>query len=209
MARNDLDDVPKRPRVTVNCDMGEAYGNWKMVRAAFLEEGMQCDLTFDLKGPDEDLMPLIDIANVACGFHGGDPVVMHNTIKLAKKHGVLVGAHPSLPDREGFGRRYIDISPEHLYDQLVYQIGALTGMLRAEDMPLNHIKTHGYLWRLCEGSEAHCKAVLDAIELFGVPMLVIAGTRMETMAKVRGMPYVPEFYPDIHYNEDGSLMSIL
>lgn len=187
---HDEQEEPTRPRVTVNCDMGEAFGSWKM-------------------GPDEDLMPLIDMANVACGFHGGDPVVMHTTIKLAKKHGVLVGAHPSLPDREGFGRRHIDLSPENLYDQLVYQVGALTGMLRAEGMSLNHIKTHGYLWRMCEASEAHCSAVMDAVELFDVPMLIIAGTRMESMARGRRIPYVPEFYPDIFYNEEGKLMSIL
>lgn len=154
-------------------------------------------------------MPLIDLANVACGFHGGDPVVMRKTVQLAKKHGVPVGAHPSLPDREGFGRRHIDLSPDDLFAQLVYQIGALEWMLRSENMKLNHIKTHGYLWRYCESSEAHCRAVMQAIQVFGVPMLVIAETRMEKMAAEMGIPYIPEFYPDIYYNEEGKLMSIL
>jgi UPF0271 protein len=154
-------------------------------------------------------MPLIDLANVACGFHGGDPVIMHRTIRLAKKHGVLVGAHPSLPDREGFGRRHLDISPSDLFDQLVYQIGAVEGMLRAEGMRLNHIKTHGYLWRLCEGSREHCAAVMDAIQLFDVPALIIANTKMEEMALERGMPFLPEFYPDLNYNDQGQLLSIV
>jgi UPF0271 protein len=177
-------------RVTINCDMGEGYGAWKM-------------------GPDEELMPLIDLANIACGFHGGDPVVMHNTIKLAKKHGVPVGAHPSLPDREGFGRRHIDISPEKLFDQIVYQIGAIAGMLKAEGMELNHVKTHGYLWRVCQNSEQHCEAVIRAVKVFEAPMLVISGTRQEEMARQMGVSYVPEFYPDLFYNEEGKLMPIL
>lgn len=154
-------------------------------------------------------MPLIDLANVACGFHGGDPVVMHKTIKLAKKYNVPVGAHPSLPDREGFGRRHIDISPSDLYDQLVYQIGAVSGMLRAEGMKMNHVKTHGYLWRMCENSDTHCEACLKAIMLFEVSCLGIAGTRMESMAEELGLEFIPEFYPDIHHNEDAKLMSIL
>jgi 5-oxoprolinase (ATP-hydrolysing) subunit A len=162
-----------------------------------------------MKGPDEELMPLIDIANVACGFHGGDPVVMHKTIKLAKQYGVLVGAHPSLPDREGFGRRHIDISPSDLFDQLVYQIGAFAGMLRAENMKLHHVKTHGYLWRMCQNSDEHCRAVMDAVKVFDTRIMVIAGTNMEKMATEMGFDVIPEFYPDIHYNEQGQLMSIL
>jgi UPF0271 protein len=154
-------------------------------------------------------MPLIDLANIACGFHGGDPVIMHNTIRLAKANNVPVGAHPSLPDREGFGRRHIDLSPSDLFDQIVYQVGALAGMLKAEDMPLNHIKTHGYLWRMCEASQPHCDAVMRAAKVFEVPMLLISGTCMEKTAKAMGMKYIPEFYPDVHYNEEARLMSIL
>ena len=155
-------------------------------------------------------MPLIDLANVACGFHGGDPVIMHRTIRLAKANNVPVGAHPSLPDRDGFGRRYIDISPDHLFDQLVYQIGAMKAMLAVEELPLNHIKTHGYLWRMCEDSEDHCTAVMKACAVFApTPLLIIKGTRMERMANEMGISYVPEFYPDLFYKEDGKLMSIL
>ncbi|OQU98356.1 hypothetical protein CLAIMM_04153 [Cladophialophora immunda] len=182
--------TPDAPLVTINCDMGEGYGAWKM-------------------GPDEELMPLIEMANVACGFHAGDPVTMHRTIRLAKQHGVLVGAHPSMPDREGFGRRHMDMSPSDLFDQLVYQVGALVGMLKAEGMTLSHVKTHGYLWRYCEKSPDHCKAVLEAIQVFEVPALIIKNTRMEKMAAEMGMPFLAEFYPDLHYNDEGQLMSIL
>jgi UPF0271 protein len=162
----------------------------------------------DRKGPDEELMPLIDLANVACGFHGGDPVIMHKTVKLAKKHNVPVGAHPSLPDREGFGRRYIDISASDLYDQLVYQIGALVGFLKAEEMPLNHIKMHGYLYKMCEASEAHCEAVIKAVKLFSVPLLQVAGCSLEKMAAKHGVPFIPEFYPDLHYSIEGRLVPL-
>ncbi|EXJ77077.1 hypothetical protein A1O3_10235 [Capronia epimyces CBS 606.96] len=161
------------------------------------------------KGPDDELMPMIDLANVACGFHGGDPVTMHKTIKLAKKYNVPVGAHPSLPDREGFGRRYIDISPADLYDQLVYQIGALVGMLRAEGMELNHVKTHGYLYRFTQASEEHCEAVIRAIKLFNVPCVQVAGSRQEKMAAKFGVPFIPEFYPDLHYDTAGGLVPLL
>jgi UPF0271 protein len=154
-------------------------------------------------------MPLIDLANIACGFHGGDPVVMHTTIKLAKQHNIPVGAHPSLPDREGFGRRYIDISAENLFDQIVYQVGAISGMLKAEGMKLNHVKSHGYLWRMCQNSEDHCRAFIKAVQVFDVPMLIISGTRQEEMAKEMGISYIPEFYPDIFYDESGKLMPLL
>lgn len=196
-------------KVTINCDMGEGYGIWKMVGAPNHVLSRQKSHNIQIQGPDEDLMPLIDLANVACGFHGGDPVVMHRTIKLAKQHGIPVGAHPSLPDREGFGRRHIDISASDLFDQLVYQIGALVGMLKAEGMALNHIKPHGYLWRMCEASDDHAKAIMEAVKVFAVPILVISGTNLERKAKEAGLPYTPEFYPDIHYNDDAKLMSIL
>jgi hypothetical protein len=109
---------------TINCDMGEAFGLYRM-------------------GDDAGLMPLIDIANVACGFHASDFNHMRSTVRLAKAHGVAVGAHPSLPDLQGFGRREMKIGREELANCLIYQIGALKGFLDAEGMKLNHIKPHG------------------------------------------------------------------
>ena len=213
MPANGTNNCTRGNRVSVNCDMGEGYGMWKMVslhcRCLVLLYYPRVLTYRSFQGPDDELMPLIDLANVACGFHGGDPVVMHKTIRLAKRHGVPVGAHPSLPDREGFGRRHIDISPSDLFDQLVYQVGALVGILKAEGMPLNHIKTHGYVWRLCESSNEHCEAVMKACQVFRVPILVIAKTKMEAMAQTIGIDYISEFYPDIFYREDGKLMSIV
>ena len=111
----------------LNCDMGEAFGIYSF-------------------GADEALMPHIGLANVACGFHGGDPVVLQETVRLAKSHGVRVGAHPSYPDREGFGRRAIEMGREELAACLIYQIGALRGFLDAEGMELSHVKPHGALY---------------------------------------------------------------
>src|SRR5690349_13663379 len=110
----------------INCDMGESFGLYHM-------------------GDDEGMMPHITVANVACGFHGSDPTVMRKTVQLAKRFGVKVGAHPSLPDLQGFGRREMKIGREELRDILLYQIGALTAFLKAEGMPLNHVKPHGAL----------------------------------------------------------------
>ena len=113
--------------IAINCDIGEGYGLY----------------TF---GNDERIMPFISIANVACGFHASDPSVMHTTVRLALAHGVKVGAHPSLPDRQGFGRREMQMEREELRDLLIYQVGALKGFLEAAGAPLNHIKPHGALF---------------------------------------------------------------
>jgi len=111
----------------LNCDMGESFGLWSL-------------------GDDEALMPLISMANVACGFHAGDPVVMRQTVALAKLHGVRVGAHPGYPDLEGFGRRAMDMDADELTAAILYQAGALKAFLDEQDMPLNHLKPHGALY---------------------------------------------------------------
>src|SRR5687768_7353946 len=113
--------------VAINCDMGEAFSIY------------HC-------GDDDGIMPYITVANVACGFHASDPMVMRRTVALAKQHGVKVGAHPSLPDREGFGRREMKMEPAELTAAVMYQTGALAAFLRAEGMELNHIKPHGALY---------------------------------------------------------------
>src|SRR6187431_2203495 len=121
--------VPEAPRMrlTINCDMGEGFGLYRI-------------------GDDAAMMPHIDLANVACGFHASEPTTMRATVRLAKRHGVKVGAHPSLPDLQGFGRREMKIGREELANCLIYQVGALKGFLDAEGMPLNHIKPHGSLY---------------------------------------------------------------
>jgi len=172
---------------TINCDMGESFGLYKM-------------------GDDAALMPFLDIANVACGFHASDYNHMRTTVKLAREHGVKVGAHPSLPDLQGFGRREMKLPREELANCLIYQIGALMGFLRAENMPLNHIKPHGVLYGMAARDENVANAVADAALVFKVPLLGMAGTLHETIYPARGLEFVPEFYADLDYSDDGGLI---
>jgi UPF0271 protein len=167
--------------------MGESFGLYKM-------------------GDDAGIMPYITIANVACGFHGSDPTVMHKTVRLAKTHGVKVGAHPSLPDLQGFGRREMKMDAKELTDCLIYQVGALRAFLDAEGMKLNHIKPHGALYGMAARSEEIANAICDAADVFGVPLLGMAGTKHEEVYTKRGFAFVPEFYVDLDYDKDGRLI---
>lgn len=171
----------------INCDMGESFGLYRM-------------------GDDAAIMSYITIANVACGFHASDPTVMARTVRLAKKHGVKVGAHPSLPDLQGFGRREMKMQPDELTDCIIYQVGALTGFLEREGMPLNHIKPHGALYGMAARSEEVARAVAKAAEVFKVPLMGMAGTIHEKVYKAAGVPFISEFYVDLDYAEDGSLI---
>jgi UPF0271 protein len=173
--------------VVINCDMGEAFGLYRM-------------------GDDEAIMPLITVANVACGFHASDPVVMHKTVRLAKRHGVKVGAHPSLPDLQGFGRREMKIPRAELADLIVYQVGALKGFLDAEGMALNHVKPHGVLYGMAARQEEVAQAVCDAADVFGVPLFGMAGTLHEKVYGARGHRFVSEFYADLDYDGNGGLI---
>src|SRR3989441_13330398 len=113
-------------RIDLNCDMGESYGAWKI-------------------GADAEVMPHISSANIACGFHGGDPATIRRTVRLAVDRGVAIGAHPSLPDLQGFGRRVMKIKPQEMYDLVVYQAGAVEAFARAAGARLHHVKCHGAL----------------------------------------------------------------
>ncbi len=171
----------------INCDMGESYGLYKL-------------------GEDEKLMPIISLANVACGFHGSDPNHMRATVRLAKMHDVRVGAHPSLPDRQGFGRRAMEIEREELANIIIYQVGALKGFLDAEGIDLNHIKPHGALYGMASRNEDVAHAVCDAADVFGVVLLGMKNTLHEKIYKKRGHRFMAEFYADLSYNDDGSLI---
>ncbi len=173
--------------IEMNCDMGEGYGLYKM-------------------GDDEGLMGYITVANVACGFHASDPMIMQKTVRLAKEHGVKVGAHPSLPDLQGFGRRAMVIAPQEVTAAIIYQVGALKAFLEAEDMALNHIKPHGALYGMAARDEAIANAVCDAAVHFGVSLYGMANTMHETVYAARGIPLVPEFYADLDYNKNGGLI---
>src|ERR1700681_2083698 len=131
-------------RMTINGDMGEGFSLYRL-------------------GNDAALMPLIDLANVACGFHASDPSIMHATGRLARQHGVKVGAHPSLPDLQGFGRRVMAVTPAEVEDLVTYQVGALSAFLRAENMPLNHVKPHGALYGMAARDETIAAAIAQAV----------------------------------------------
>ena len=173
--------------VALNCDMGEAFGLWSL-------------------GDDAALMPLISMANVACGFHAGDPLVMRDTVAAAKAHGVEVGAHPSYPDLQGFGRRAMDMDAGELTATILYQAGALKAFLDEQDLPLAHLKPHGALYGRAAREEATAHAIADAAEILGVPVLGMAGTVHEDVYTGRGLDFVAEYYADLDYDDDGSLI---
>ncbi len=173
--------------VSINCDMGEGFGLFRC-------------------GDDAGLMPFIHIANVACGFHAGDPAVMAHTVKLAKRHGVAVGAHPSLPDLQGFGRREMKMAPDELQACVTYQVGALKGFLDAEGLHLNHVKPHGALYGMASRDEGVAAAVAAAVKPFGVPVLGMAGTLHEEVYRAHGLAFIPEYYIDLDYSDEGKLV---
>lgn len=171
------------------CDMGEGFGKYKM-------------------GPDEEIMPLIDVANVACGFHAGDYMIMEKMVKLAKEHNVKVGSHPGLPDRMGFGRRRWAIPADEIYNIVMYQTGALKSFLDAEGMPLNHIKPHGELYFYVERNIEVMKAVLRVAKVFNVPVIGAKNATYERIAKEMNVDLIQELYVDIDWNTEGRLVTV-
>ena len=178
---------PNAVKLAINCDMGESFGLYKI-------------------GDDEGMMPHITIANVACGFHASDPTVMAHTVRLAKRHNVRVGAHPSLPDLQGFGRREMKLRPEELTDCVVYQGGALKGFLEREGMSLFHVKPHGSLYGMAAKSQEVAKAIADAAKVFNVPVLGMAGTMHERVYTAEGLEFISEYYADLDYDDDGMVI---
>jgi len=173
--------------LAINCDMGESFGLYKM-------------------GDDEGMMPYIAIANVACGFHASDPTVMARTVQLAKRHDVKVGAHPSLPDLQGFGRREMRLQHEELVNCIIYQVGALKGFLDREGMQLFHVKPHGSLYGMAARSAEVAKAIAQAARVFDVPVLGMAGTMHERVYTAEGLDFISEYYADLEYADDGTLI---
>jgi UPF0271 protein len=158
-------------------------------------------------GNDEEIMPLIDIANVACGFHASDPNHMRKTVALAKEHGVKVGAHPSFPDLQGFGRREMKMPRQDIKSMIMYQVGALKSFLDEQGMPLNHIKPHGSLYVMAAKDENIANAIADAVETFDVSIFGMAHTCHEKVYKdERGLNFIAEFYADLDYDENGKLV---
>lgn len=176
-------------QITINSDMGEAVGIHSF-------------------GHDDALLEVIDTANVACGFHAGDPTGIRETVTKAAAAGVTVGAHPGLPDLIGFGRREMKLDPDELRDIVRYQVGALVGFLQAEGIPLDHIKPHGSLYGMVARDEALMHSVCDVAEQYSVSVYGIAGTIHERVAESRGVPFVGEVYVDLGYRADGSLIIV-
>ena len=174
--------------IDLNADAGESFGRWQL-------------------GHDEELFPLLSSVNLATGFHAGDPRVMLRSVRLAKRHGVAVGAHPGFPDLVGFGRRDLAASPEEAYTDVLYQIGALSAFLRLEGLPLHHVKPHGALYLRMLRDEALARAVAQAVKDYDpdLPLVLLGGTPMEEAAKAVGVRYVREAFPDRAYLSDGRL----
>lgn len=173
--------------VLVNSDMGEALGLHSF-------------------GHDADLMPIIDAANIACGFHAGDPETMRETVRLAAEHGVRAGAHPGLPDLVGFGRREMKLRPEEAESLIRYQVGALDGFLRAEGLALSHLKPHGSLYGMLARDDELADAAARVAAGYGCPMFGIAGTAHERAAERAGVEFVAELYVDLDYSPEGGLI---
>ncbi len=175
-------------RIDINCDMGESYGAWKM-------------------GADAEVMPYISSANIACGFHGGDPATIRKTVRLALDHGVAVGAHPSLPDLQGFGRRVMKISPQDMYDLVVYQAGAVEAFARAAGARLHHVKCHGALYNMAANDEALSEAMARAVKDLGEGLLLYAlsNSVMMNVARRQGVRVAGEVFADRGYSDDGTL----
>jgi UPF0271 protein len=174
--------------IDLNCDMGESYGRWTL-------------------GADEAIMPFISSANVACGFHGGDPHVMRKTVALALKHEVAIGSHPGLPDLMGFGRRKMDVSAQEVKDYLCYQTGALRELVRVAGSELQHVKPHGILYNMMEADEALAAAAGEAAMESKLILMTLASGKYDATCRKMGTRVASEGFADRAYNVDGTLVS--
>jgi UPF0271 protein len=174
--------------IDLNCDMGEAFGNYPM--------------------PNDDLlMDYITSANIACGFHAGDPDVMQHTVNMAIKKKVAIGSHPGLPDLQGFGRREMKISANEAYQMTLYQIGALSGFVKAAGGKLHHVKAHGALYNMAAKDPALAKAIVNAVHDFDASLILygLANSEMIAAANKIGLATASEVFADRTYQDDGSL----
>lgn len=177
------------PVIDLNCDLGESFGAYKM-------------------GMDEEVLPYVTSANIACGFHGGDPLVMEKTVALCKKYGVRAGAHPGFPDLAGFGRRNMSLSPKEVKASVMYQIGALKAFCSGAGIRLCHLKPHGALYNMAakdyELAKAICQAVKEVDD--SLILLALSGSEMLRAAKDTGLSAASEVFADRAYQSDGSLV---
>lgn len=176
--------------VDLNCDMGESFGAFRI-------------------GADEAILPYVTSANIACGFHGGDPAVMRTTIASAQACRVAIGAHPGLPDLVGFGRRTMEVTPQEVYDLVVYQVGALLGFALAAGAPLRHVKPHGALYNMAASQPPLADAIARAVrDVDGrLALYALAGSHLVAAGERAGLLTASEAFADRNYMADGSLVS--
>ncbi len=179
--------------IRLNCDMGESFGAWKM-------------------GDDEQIMPYISMANLACGFHASDAVTMSRSVELAKKYNVTIGAHPSYQDLVGFGRRSMQCTLEEIKSIVLYQLGALNAFCKAHNTTVSYVKPHGALYNDMMKDENIFKAILSAISSFdkNIKLMVLSKPTYEAFehtAMLYGISLIYEVFADRNYNDDGSLVS--
>lgn len=198
-------DFPGKPQIVY----GPALRNEGEITRLFVD---RVDLNADVgesAGHDPELMPHITSANVACGFHAGDPGVMRATVALAREHGVAVGAHPGFPDLEGFGRRELQVSPRDVEDFVVYQVGALAGIAAAQGVRLQHVKPHGALFNMAVRDAALADAIARATAVIDRTMILfgLPGSELITAGKRAGLRTACEVFADRAYEPDGTLVS--
>lgn len=174
--------------IDLNCDMGESFGAWNM-------------------GQDLEILPLISSANIACGFHAGDPGTMRKTVKAAISNGVALGAHPGLPDLMGFGRRNMAITPQQAYDMVVVQVGAMAATAASQGARLNHVKAHGALYNMAVGDPELTRALAQAVYDVDRSLIfyALASSNMARIAQDVGLTVAHEVFADRTYQPDGSL----
>jgi UPF0271 protein len=176
------------PRIDINCDLGEGFGVYQV-------------------GQDERVFPLITSANIACGFHAGEPVTMQRSVELAIRHHVSIGAHPGTPDLVGFGRRRMDLLPEEIESILLYQIGALDAMARAHGAALRHVKPHGWLYNEAARNLELARVIARAVKRVSPRLILfgLSGSLSIRAAEEEGVPFAREAFVDRAYLQDGTL----
>ena len=176
-------------QIDLNCDLGESFGAWRM-------------------GDDDNAMQHISSANIACGMHAGDPTTMRATVAAAVRYKVAIGAHPSLPDLQGFGRREMQVSPAEVHAMVLYQIGALSGFATAAGARLRHVKPHGALYNMSARDPAIADAIAEAVSDFDARLILVglSGSESIKAAERRGLHAAHEVFADRRYRADGRLM---
>lgn len=175
-------------KIDLNCDLGESFGAYSL-------------------GMDEDILRFVTSANIACGFHAGDPSVMQKTVKLALKNNVQIGAHPGLPDLAGFGRRNMNITPQEAHDMVIYQIGALAGFVKAEGTRMQHVKPHGALYNMAAQDSKLAIAIAEAVYKVDSELILfgLAGSELVRAGAKIGLQTANEVFSDRTYQADGTL----